>query len=91
MHVRDVRQPATREPHAIVAEEVVVEKKDEIHERRADGILESDDGDSHPPFQNRQSEFLAMLAIVLLSIRLRQGRSPESMPVHAGHTDAGPD
>ena len=40
-------------------------------------------------FQNWQSEFLAVLAIVLLSIRLRQWGSPESKPVHAPHTDTG--
>jgi hypothetical protein len=34
-------------------------------------------------FQNWQSEFLAVLAIVVLSIRLRQWGSPESKPVHA--------
>jgi len=40
-------------------------------------------------FQNWQSEFLAVLAIVLLSIRLRQWGSPESKPVHAAHGDTG--
>jgi hypothetical protein len=39
--------------------------------------------------QNWQSEFLAVLAIVLLSIRLRQWGSPESKPVHAKHEDTG--
>ena len=39
--------------------------------------------------QNWQSEFLAVLAIVLLSIWLRQWGSPESKPVHAAHTDTG--
>ena len=33
--------------------------------------------------QNWQSEFLAVAAIVLLSIVLRQHGSPESKPVHA--------
>jgi uncharacterized protein DUF6766 len=40
-------------------------------------------------FQNWQSEFLAVLAIVVLSIRLRQWGSPESKPVHASHTETG--
>lgn len=40
-------------------------------------------------FQNWQSEFLAVLAIVVLSIWLRQWGSPESKPVHAAHTDSG--
>jgi hypothetical protein len=39
--------------------------------------------------QNWQSEFLAVLAIVLLSIHLRQWGSPESKPVHAKHSDTG--
>jgi hypothetical protein len=37
--------------------------------------------------QNWQSEFLAVLAIVLLSIWLRQWGSPESKPVHAPHRE----
>ncbi|HUR80445.1 MAG TPA: DUF6766 family protein [Thermoanaerobaculia bacterium] len=40
-------------------------------------------------FQNWQSEFLAVLAIVVLSIWLRQWGSPESKPVHAPHDDTG--
>jgi hypothetical protein len=40
-------------------------------------------------FQNWQSEFLAVLAIVCLSIWLRQWGSPESKPVHAPHADTG--
>jgi hypothetical protein len=40
-------------------------------------------------FQNWQSEFLAVLAIVTLSIWLRQWGSPESKPVHAPHSDTG--
>lgn len=40
-------------------------------------------------FQNWQSEFLAVLAIVVLSIRLRQWGSPESKPVHAPHGETG--
>lgn len=38
-------------------------------------------------FQNRQSEFLAVIAIVLLSIRLRQKWSPESKPVDAPYSE----
>ncbi len=34
-------------------------------------------------FQNWQSEFLAVGSIVVLTIFLRQRRSPESKPVHA--------
>lgn len=39
--------------------------------------------------QNWQSEFLAVLSIVLLSIYLRQKDSPESKPVEAPHTQTG--
>ena len=39
--------------------------------------------------QNWQSEFLAVLAIVVLSIHLRQWGSPESKPVHASHDHTG--
>ena len=40
--------------------------------------------------QNWQSEFLAVAAIVLLSIVLRQHGSPESKPVHAPHAGEQP-
>jgi hypothetical protein len=40
-------------------------------------------------FQNWQSEFLAVLSIVVLSIWLRQKGSPESKPVDAPHTQTG--
>jgi hypothetical protein len=40
-------------------------------------------------FQNWQSEFLSVLAIVLLSIVFRQRGSPESKPVHAPHSATG--
>jgi hypothetical protein len=40
-------------------------------------------------FQNWQSEFLAVLGIVVLSIWLRQWGSPESKPVHAPHDATG--
>jgi hypothetical protein len=39
--------------------------------------------------QNWQSEFLAVAAIVILSIFLRQHGSPESKPVHAAHAQTG--
>ena len=38
-------------------------------------------------FQNWQSEFLSVLAMVVLSIFLRQRASPESKPVFAPHSD----
>jgi hypothetical protein len=40
-------------------------------------------------FQNWQSEFLAVFAIVVLSVFLRQRGSPESKPVAASHADTG--
>jgi hypothetical protein len=40
-------------------------------------------------FQNWQSEFLAVLAIVVLSIFLREKGSPESKPVSAPHSETG--
>ncbi|HWG89749.1 MAG TPA: DUF6766 family protein [Candidatus Thermoplasmatota archaeon] len=40
-------------------------------------------------FQNWQSEFFAVAAIVVLSIFLRQRGSPESKPVHAPHRKTG--
>lgn len=40
-------------------------------------------------FQNWQSEFIAVLSIVLLSIHLRQFGSPESKPVDAPNDQAG--
>jgi len=40
-------------------------------------------------FQNWQSEFLAVWAIAVLSIWLRQQGSPESKPVHAPHEQTG--
>ena len=40
-------------------------------------------------FQNWQSEFLAVFAIVVLSIWLRQKGSPESKPVAAPHSATG--
>ena len=42
-------------------------------------------------FQNWQSEFLAILAMVVLSIFLRQRGSPESKPVDAPHSQIGSD
>ncbi len=40
-------------------------------------------------FQNWQSEFLAVGALAVLSIFLRQRGSPESKPVAASHTETG--
>lgn len=40
-------------------------------------------------FQNWQSEFLAVAAIIILSIYLRQWGSPESKPVDAPHSETG--
>lgn len=40
-------------------------------------------------FQNWQSEFLAIWAMVVFSIWLRQRRSPESKPVDAPHSETG--
>lgn len=40
-------------------------------------------------FQNWQSEFLSVLAIVVLSIFLRQKGSPQSKPVDAPHSETG--
>jgi hypothetical protein len=39
--------------------------------------------------QNWQSEFIAVLSIVLLSVFLRQHGSPESKPVDAAHNETG--
>jgi hypothetical protein len=40
-------------------------------------------------FQNWQSEFLAVGALAVLSIWLREKGSPESKPVHSAHSDTG--
>jgi hypothetical protein len=40
-------------------------------------------------FQNWQSEFLAIAAMVWLAVYLRQRGSPESKPVHAAHSETG--
>ena len=40
-------------------------------------------------FQNWQSEFLSVAVLVLLSIWLREHRSPQSKPVAAPHSDTG--
>jgi hypothetical protein len=40
-------------------------------------------------FQNWQSEFLAIGAMVVLTIFLRQKGSPESKPVDAAHSETG--
>jgi hypothetical protein len=40
-------------------------------------------------FQNWQSEFLSVFAIIVLSIFLRQQGSPQSKPVDAPHDETG--
>lgn len=40
-------------------------------------------------FQNWQSEFLSIFAIIILSIYLRQKGSPQSKPVDAAHSETG--
>ena len=40
-------------------------------------------------FQNWQSEFLSLAAMVWLAVYLRQRYSPESKPVHAPHSETG--
>jgi hypothetical protein len=40
-------------------------------------------------FQNWQSEFLSVAAMVWLAVYLRQRGSPESKPVHAPHSETG--
>jgi hypothetical protein len=40
-------------------------------------------------FQNWQSEFLAVVALILLSIWLREKDSPQSKKMTARHTDTG--
>jgi hypothetical protein len=40
-------------------------------------------------FQNWQSEFLSVAAMVWLAVYLRQRGSPESKPVHAAHGETG--
>jgi Domain of unknown function (DUF6766) len=40
-------------------------------------------------FQNWQSEFLSIAAMVWLAVYLRQRYSPESKPVHAPHDETG--
>lgn len=42
-------------------------------------------------FQNWQSEFLSLVAMVVLSVYLRQRGSPESKPVDAPHSHTGSD
>jgi len=42
-------------------------------------------------FQNWQSEFLSIMAMVVLTIFLRQRGSPESKPVYAANADTGRD
>jgi hypothetical protein len=40
-------------------------------------------------FQNWQSEFLSILAMVVFSIFMREQYSPQSKPVDASHSETG--
>ncbi|MFV5695416.1 DUF6766 family protein [Flavobacterium sp. LB3P122] len=40
-------------------------------------------------FENLESEFLSVFAIIFLSIYLREKGSPKSKPVDASHTETG--
>lgn len=68
----------------------------ELDERRLAGLAPIDFVDHlagstfwFESLQNWQSEFLAVLAIVMLSIFLRQDKSPESKPLAAPHAQTG--
>ena len=70
--------------------------RDTLEQRAADGeppiaLLQHAAGAGFwfESFQNWQSEFLAVLAIVVLSIFLRQDKSPESKPLGAPHAQTG--
>lgn len=61
-----------------------------LHGREPQTVLEFMAGSRFwfEAMQNWQSEFLAVLSIVVLSICLRQKGSPESKPVAAPHRQA---
>lgn len=63
----------------------------QIQGRAGEGLVEHLESASFwlESLQNWQSEFLAVLAIVVLSIFLRQDKSPESKPVRAPHRQTG--
>lgn len=62
-----------------------------LQHKPADSLLDFITGPSFwfETFQNWQSEFLSVLAIVFLTIYLRQYGSPESKPVDASHLETG--
>lgn len=62
-----------------------------LHQQPCDSLVEYVTGSQFwfESFQNWQSEFLAVGAIVVLSIFLRQQGSPESKPVAAPHSTTG--
>jgi hypothetical protein len=62
-----------------------------LHGRPPEGLAEylGSPGFWFQSFQNWQSEFLSVAAIVVLSIFLRQKGSPESKPVAAPHAQTG--
>lgn len=54
---------------------------------RPEYILSADFWSRTP--QNRQSEFLALASMAILSVHLRRRGSPESQPVGAAHSATG--
>jgi hypothetical protein len=70
--------------------------KDENHFNVLNGEMEVSMGDYitgsrfwFESFQNWQSEFLSVFAIIVLSVFLRQKGSPQSKPVDAPHSETG--
>jgi hypothetical protein len=63
----------------------------ELHGRQAAGLLDylASTRFWFESFQNWQSEFLSVGAMVWLAVYLRQRGSPESKPVHAPHEETG--
>jgi hypothetical protein len=70
--------------------------KDENDQRLMEGMSKQTAGEYiaesrfwFESFQNWQSEFLSVFAIVILSVYLRQKGSPQSKPVDAPHSETG--
>jgi hypothetical protein len=63
----------------------------QLHGQPAGGLIEyvSSSRFWFESFQNWQSEFLSVAAMIWLAVYLRQRRSPESKPVHAPHAETG--
>jgi hypothetical protein len=63
----------------------------ELHGRIASGLVDYVTSSRFwfESFQNWQSEFLSVAAMVWLAVYLRQRGSPESKPVHASHAETG--